>query len=354
MQDWHETPLTFSEILDVTFRIIKEHSSKLFLLMLIFMGPVYVLQMLAMIAGGVSLLPEPNRVTGIASLLQSLAQGSEQVGIAEPGIAYLLLFTAAFLLLAFFSLPMAYATTIILTDQIRKQEEIPLSAIVRRALSRFWPLLGGSIVYGLLMIALYFGMALIIIVYWSISVGLGMLGGLAAAPAAGLLTHVIVVVLLALGSFLAFVYLSIRWSFFFAASVFEKVSPGLGKSWRLTRGNFWRLIGVYLVITILNLIILMVLQSAVNLFLGGSILAFLLNGLVSMVIMIMPTIAYAVIYFDLRLRNEATDLKGMIESYNSSSGSANTAFGQNRVHLPSDVQVPGELNQQETENDRKG
>lgn len=115
-----------------------------------------------------------------------------------------------------------------------------------------------------------------------------------------------------------------RWSFFFAAIVFEKVSPGLGKSWKLTRGNFWRLVGLYLVLSILLMIITAVIQVAVSFFLGNSVLAYLLNSLVSILISMTTYMAYAVIYLDLRVRNDATDLKRMIETYPDNSNISST------------------------------
>ncbi len=342
MQNWHETPLTFSEILDVTFRILKEHFSKLFLIMLIFMAPYYVLQGIALISGGISLLPEPNRSAGIASLLGSFTQAGTQGANYSYGTAYLVLFSASLLLLTLISLPMSYASLIIMIEQIRNKEKVNISSIIRRAFSRFWALLGGSIVYGLIIFALYIGMVLIIVAYLAFSVGLGAFRGLAVGTTAGLGSHILVLVMLTLASIFGFAYLMTRWSFFFAAIVFEKVSPGLGKSWRLTRGNFWRLVGLYLVVAILNGIILFVLQSAVVLFLGSSILAFLLNSLVSILVMMTPVITYAVIYFDLRVRNEAVDLKGMLETYqgNTVSGSPEAAAGQNQIDTQNDAQQP--------------
>jgi hypothetical protein len=301
-----EKPLSFGEILDVTFRTIKENFSRLFLIMLIFMGPVKLLQGVAKTLGGVSLLRAPNSGQGMTSLLNSLQQTGTQG--AKFDIIYLLL-------LVFISAPMAYASLIVATDQIRKQEPVNILSSIKRAFSRYWALLGGTIVTGLIYFALFIGIIVIIIAYIAIAGGARAFSGLAMGTSAGLGIHLVVIIILSISTFCAFIYFLTRWSFFFAAIVFEKVSPGLGKSWRLTRGNFWRLVGLYIVLSILLVIITIVVQVAVYFFLGNSVLASILTSLVSILISITSYIAYAVIYFDLRVRNEAVDLKGMIETY---------------------------------------
>lgn len=301
-----EKPLSFGEILDVTFRTIKENFSRLFLIMLIFMGPVKLLQGVAKTLGGVSLLRAPNSGQGMTSFLHSLQQTGTQG--AKFDIIYLLL-------LVFISAPMAYASLIVATDQIRKQEPVNILSSIKRAFSRYWALLGGSIVTGLIYFALFIGITVIIIAYIAIAGGARAFSGLAMGTSAGLGIHLVVIIILSISTFCAFIYFLTRWSFFFAAIVFEKVSPGLGKSWRLTRGNFWRLVGLYIVLSILLVIITIVVQVAVYFFLGNSVLASILTSLVSILISMTSYIAYAIIYFDLRVRNEAVDLKRMIETY---------------------------------------
>jgi hypothetical protein len=314
MEKWQESPLSFGEVLDVTFRIIKENFFKLFQIMLIFIGPAYLLQAIGMMSEGLPLLPDANRGVELASLFSGFTQAPTQGAYAEPGAPVLILIGVSILLM-FISLPMAYASIIIITEQFRKQETVNISSIIRRAFSRFWALLGGSIVYGLIVTGLYIGMAAIIVGYLATN-GLFKVGkGLAAASTAGLGTHIGMTILLSLIALFGFAYLMTRWSFFFAAIVIERVSPGISKSWQLTRGYFWRLVGLYLIVAIINGIILMVLQMGVNLILGGSVLGLLLNSFVSLLMSMLPFIAYAVIYFDLRVRNEGTDLKELLGTY---------------------------------------
>lgn len=300
-----EKPLSFGEILDLTFRIIKENFSVLFLIMLIFEGPLRLLRGIAKSLEGVSLLRAPSSGEGFASLLESISQ-------AGTSTNYDLVY---FLLLILISAPIAYASLIIATEKIRKEEPVRILSIIKQSLSRYWAILGGMLVNGLIMFALLFLFALIIIGYLAISGGLTGFSGLAAGTPAGLGIHFTVVVILSIIAFLAFIYLMTRWSFFFAAIACEKVSPGLRKSWRLTRGNFWRLVGFYIILTIIVAILSLVLETAVYSILGNSVLAYLLISLVSIPVSMISYIAYAVIYFDLRVRNEAGDLKALIETY---------------------------------------
>lgn len=301
-----DRPLSFGEILDVTFRIIKENFSRLFLIMLIFTGPLELLQSVAKTLRGVSLLRSPNIGQGMVPFLNSLQQTGTQG--AKFDIIYLLL-------LAFISAPIAYASLIVATDQIRKQEPVNVLSSIKRALSRYWALLGGMIVAGLIYFALIIGITIIIIAYLAISGGASAFSGLANGNAAGLGIHLVAIIVLSICTVCAFIYLTTRWSFFFAAIVLEKVSPGLRKSWKLTRGHFWRLTGLYIVLSILLVILSAVVQVAVYFFLGNSVLGYLLIALISIPISMTSYVAYAVIYFDLRVRNEAMDLKGMIETY---------------------------------------
>jgi len=311
MQDWQETPLSFGEILDVTFRILRQNFAKLFLLMLILVGPVYLLQVIGLISGGMSFLPGSTAQVGLTSLLEGFTQSQGP----SLGIPYFVLVLISSLLLIFISLPVSYTSLILAVDQIREEGIVILPTIIRQAFSRYWPLLGGTAVYGLLGFALYIGIILIITVYLAVGIGFGSLSGLQSGIPPGLGLHILVIILLSIAGICGLIYLMTRWGFYFAATVFEPVSPGIGKSWSLTRNYFWRLFGLYFVVAIINLIISVVLQMAIKFLLGGSVLAFLLTSLVSILVMIMPVIAYAVTYFDLRVRNEGTDLQALLENY---------------------------------------
>lgn len=314
MNNWQNKPLSFSEVLDVTFHIFKVNFAKIFQIMLIFLGPIYLLQALGQIAGGASLLID-HRTGNLATIIHSFSQNGAPVPSAGSEISLGIFYIISFLLLVLISTPMAYASLIILTEQAGKPETSSISAIIKRAFSRFWALLGGNIVFALVIFGLYIGIVLVIVGYLFVVGALGAIQGGGSSDISGLGIHIVVVVILSITALCGLVYLMTRWSFYFAAIVFDKVSPGLGKSWRLTRGCFWRLLGLYIIVAIINGIILGVIETTAAAILGTSVLAFLLNSIVSLLISALPVIAYAVAFLDLRVRNEAADLKSMLENY---------------------------------------
>lgn len=117
------------------------------------------------------------------------------------------------------------------------------------------------------------------------------------------------------GIFILVSYFSIRWGFYFPAVVFEKVSPGLGKSWRLTKKRFWPLLGLLIVLMIITTVIAWVFEVVITLILGASVLQSYLLALVYMALMVINIVTYSVVFFDLRVRNEAVDLKDMVDTY---------------------------------------
>jgi hypothetical protein len=102
-----------------------------------------------------------------------------------------------------------------------------------------------------------------------------------------------------------------------AAMMAEDIGPirGLGRSWNLVRGSWWRTFGILLVVGILQtiisyaLFILFGLIAAV--FSTGDFQAALVqvgSTLLSAVVSPITTIAVVLLYFDLRVRREGLDL----------------------------------------------
>src|SRR6266702_2784045 len=127
----------------------------------------------------------------------------------------------------------------------------------------------------------------------------------------------VLLVLPGLAVFGAAVYLLVRWSLVVAAMMAEDIGPirGLGRSWNLVSGSWWRTFGILLIVTILQLIItygLFILFGVVAaLFSTGDFQAALVQvggTLLSAVVSPITTIAVTLLYFDLRVRKEGLDL----------------------------------------------
>ncbi len=112
-------------------------------------------------------------------------------------------------------------------------------------------------------------------------------------------------------------YFLVRWSLVVAAMMAEDIGPvrGLGRSWNLVAGSWWRTLGILVVVAILQSVI----AFALGLFFG-LIVAVALSGdlrlavtsagstLLGAIVSPIVTIGVVLLYFDLRTRKEGLDL----------------------------------------------
>jgi len=297
-------PKSFSEILDHTFRIVKENFSSLFLLVLVLLGPLYLIQSIFMLASGTSFF----RQTSGGNFLESVVGNLEGTG-AEPfpanvdSIGLIIAYGLIMPILAMVLYIVAQSSIILATKKIQDGESWSNGQVIKQSLSRFWPLLGSTLLFVVMFVAstVVFGVVVAM-------VGVGTQG----API-GAVIAVFTIVILALIAL--FVFLFTKMSLFFAAVTYEKVAPGISKSWRLTKGRFWPTLGLYLVFYILIMITASIINMVMTLILGSSVVASLVSYLVTIVTTLIFFVGYSLLYMDLKVRNEADDLKGMIDSY---------------------------------------
>jgi hypothetical protein len=305
MDKWVDKPRSFGEILDLTFLVLRKHFAKIFSIMLILAGPILLVQAMAMFSGGLPFLPGggANTFSTFDEFLMTFESTGMTEALATVGGMELVILIITLFLLIIILLPVAMASIMILTGRVKTGEPIEIGSIIKQAFSRFWAMLGGSIVYFLVTFGLIIVPAIIFPLVFA-------LGAFDFGP-----FLIVISVLLGLCYLFGVVYLMTRWGFYFTALVFEKVSPGLTRSWRLTRGQFWRLLGLYIVLNIIVSILTTGLQIVSDMVLAGSIIGYLLYTLISAISYLIMNVAYAVIYFDLRVRNDATDLQEMVESF---------------------------------------
>lgn len=164
-----------------------------------------------------------------------------------------------------------------------------IGSVLRETLARYFPLLG------------LVGLFILMFIGWIIAEAVGF----------------VLLILPGIAVFCAAVYLAVRWSLVVAAMMAEDIGPirGLGRSWNLVSGSWWRTFGILLIVTILQLIITYGLgilfgliaalvttgdvQAAVTQIVGT-----ILNAVVNPI----TTIAVVLLYFDLRVRKEGLDL----------------------------------------------
>ncbi len=164
-----------------------------------------------------------------------------------------------------------------------------IGSVLRETLARYFPLLG--------FIALVF----LIFIVWVIVVAIGF----------------VLLVLPGLAVLCAGVYLAVRWSLSVAAMMAEDIGPirGMSRSWNLVSSQWWRTLGIILIVLIMRSII-----GAALGFLFGIIAGVATSGDVQLAVVavgstilgaiISPlvTIAIVLLYFDLRVRKEGLDL----------------------------------------------
>ena len=137
-----------------------------------------------------------------------------------------------------------------------------------------------------------------------------------------LVTYVIWIVIVSIGTILLIIpgiFLATRLSMTFAALVFERTGPfgSLGRSWQLTKGNFWRTLGTLVVVFLITFVLQLVLGGIAGGILGASdsgefavaVVLTLVNVLTLVVTYPLWAAVVSVLYYDLRVRNEGFDLQ---------------------------------------------
>lgn len=294
MESKIDSPKGFGQILDLTFIISKKKFSELILIMLIFLGPIYVLQAVMELASGVSFFREME--TGGTWFENILGSFDETSTDADATLAVSGLLSLLFA-------PIAGAAIMFAVNHMRKGEEYTVGSVIKEAFSRFWPMLGSNILFGLIAVGLFF-IPMIIVFF------VGIMGAVM-SPFAGIALAVVLFLGFAFGLGL----LLTRWSFYFGSVVFKEGTPGLSRSWELTKGRLWATFGLYVIFTLIITCISMALEFSFGLILGNSVLLSIIVNAGTLFTSVIFTVGYAVMYFDLKARQDADDLKEMIGDY---------------------------------------
>ncbi|MBS4217571.1 hypothetical protein KHA96_04490 [Bacillus sp. FJAT-49711] len=291
-------PKGFGEILDLTFRLSKNKFSDFLLINLIFMGPIYLLQVFIQLFSGVSFFRE----LGTGDIwYEQILSSFEETGTANLGADLGIIAVSFF---SIFLFPVAGAAILIAINHIKKNEEYTVGTVIREAFSRYGPILGSSILFVLLIIGL-------IIIPFIIVVLVGVIGGIA-NPFAGILMAILLFIGFAIGIGL----LLTRWSFYFGSVVLDGEVIGFTRSWKLSKKRTWALFGLYIVFSLIVSTISYAVEVSFGLFLGNSVLLSIISSIVSLFTTMIFSVGYAVMYLDAKTRHDADDLKEMIEDYN--------------------------------------
>ncbi|MEH7098117.1 hypothetical protein [Neobacillus vireti] len=296
-------PKGFGEILDHTFSLSKNRFKEFFMILIVFMGPVYLLQAIIQMATGTSFFRE-NGSGGqwYEQILSNLDNsGSFDSSSLRADIGLIIVGLLSFLLF-----PVAEAAILFTIQHIQKKEEYTVSSVIKEAFHRFWPILGSSILFGLIVVGIFL-IPILLVAFTGVALAT------AVHPAVGILVGLLLFIGFAIGAGL----LITRWSFYFGSVVLDKVSPGFGRSWRLSRKRTWVLFGLYIVFYLIVSIISFAVQLTFGALLGDSVLLGLITNLVSLFTTMIFSVGYGIMYLDLKTRNGAEDLKELIDDYQS-------------------------------------
>lgn len=269
------------------------------MILLIIMGPIYLIQALIQLISGTSFFREvgignhwfEQILSSFDDSVDSSTSLSADIGVIATGFIGFLLY------------PVAEAAILYAIDHIRKNEDFTVGSVIKQGFSRFWPMLGSDIIFGLIA----FGMIIIPIVIVSLT---GVFGSMI-SPFIG----IPLAILLFLGFAVGVGFLLTRWSFYFGSVVIDRNAPGISRSWNLTKNRTWVLMALYIIFYVIIMGISMAVEMTFGIFLGNSVLLSLITNITSLFTTLVFSVGYGVMYLDLKVRHDADDLKEMIENY---------------------------------------
>ncbi|MBU9722368.1 MULTISPECIES: hypothetical protein [Bacillaceae] len=300
MNNMLNRPKYFGEILDVTFKLSKSHFVNFMKIYFLLIAPIYILDAIINLSLGMSFF----RQTGSGSnWFERLLTGFEDAGSAiSTTAADIWIVIMAFLMLLLY--PVAHAAILFAVNHIRKGEEYTVGGVIKSAFSRFWPLLLSNLLFFLIL----FGLILATV----FAAGFSGVIGVAIHPIFG----VLLIFIMFFGVILGLGLLTTRWSFYIGSVVLDKVSPGLGRSWNLSKGRTWASFGLYIIFYVIIGFISTAVELSFGVILGYSVLFLLISNLVLIFTTMIFSVGFSVMYTDLKARHEADDLKELLDDYN--------------------------------------
>ncbi len=298
-------PLMFGEILDGAFQTVRRNPAAMLGAGVIAQGLGSVISALAQTGAVAGWSPEP-WLEGIGPS-EAVALG---LGVAGVGILLMLL-------------------TVLISVVMQGAMAVPVArSLLNRptGFRRMWSL-SRSRTGALLGLAglMILGVAAVVAV--SVVATMSLVGSMEGAAAG-------VLVLLFLGLMIVLVWLAVRFLVAPAAIVVEEIGAfaGLRRSWQLTRGNWWRLLGITLVVGLLVGVLTQIVLMPVNLLGTGigstvfaqggegetqtvqiavTVVSAVVTALVAAVGYAFQTSTVALVYLDLRMRKDGLDLSLM-------------------------------------------
>jgi hypothetical protein len=249
-----------------------------------------------------------NNLTGTVDPAANPLANSGNLGLIILGAIVI-----GLLMMALF--PIAVASVVFMVEAANKGKSVQLGEVIGRSFKRFWALLGSSIVFSLIFIGIY----IVIVIFLSIVMVAATIAGTLAISAesfqnpTGIAGLIIALIILGISIYILIGFFAIRWGFFLPFVAFNEAGLGLGRSWKATKGSFWRLLAVFFTMTVISYAVILVVSLLVDL-MQGSVLKAILLVLMNLIISPLVLVVYAVSFFDLKVRTEGSDLESMLQN----------------------------------------
>ena len=288
-------PLGVGDVLDRTFNVYRAKPlifiglSAIWYLLLVL---VFIVLAAAIFAGALA-----------AFSRQTATPSPEQIAGAAVGIIGFVL-VAIFVAILLFS---AQSAALIHAGARRYlAKEVTIGESFRAGLSASVRLFGAGLLVFLAIAALW---ALVFAVA-------GIVAVVVREPVVSVLVIFLAVIVAIVGTF----YLAASWLVAPVVVVIEKMGPvaALGRAWRLSDGNRWRIVGIQVLLFILNIVLSILIAGLFGGFAAfgqrgefgvGSVVQAFVNLASTIIWAPVEWIAFTVLYYDLRVRKEAFDLQ---------------------------------------------
>ena len=309
-------PLSIGEILGGAFESLRANPKAMFVPSLVVMGIVGLLS-----AGSLALflsrLGLPNLTSGEAELSEADLDniGSSLVGLlVQLGVTSVLSMMATSIIIGLL---------IVTVSRTILGRKASLGDVWQRTRPRVWALIGQTLLIELIL-------AVITAVFVAVAVGIGwaLLGNVIANGASEDSAGTFVVAFLVLLALLIVLGLAVfalmcKLCLAPAALVLENIGvmEGISRSWTLTRGYFWRIVGIRLLSFIIVFFASQIVSQGVSIVMQGLVYAApdmtlailvastLLSSLIQAAILPFDSAVVALMYTDLRMRSEGLDVE---------------------------------------------
>ncbi|MCL6459256.1 MAG: hypothetical protein K6T85_14735 [Gorillibacterium sp.] len=319
-------PMGVGAILDRSFQIYRKHFLIVFTSTLLFLGPAYFLLQYFVYKFSAQ------SSNGFGSIDSALLENSTSSDFSNEATGYFVLVVLViFPILLLLFAPPVISSQLHLVRATSRGQSIRFKQMLKNSFIHYGPAVGNSLLFGLMMTGIYVALIIVLVIavliFTTVTsiIGVGIFEFNVNAFGSSIILIALAIILYALfvsGILIVLGYFLIRLGFYLAAIFLNHDRNPFKRSWKLTKGNFWRVFTIYLVMTVIFMVLntqIYILAALIEL----PLLVQLISALITMLILPIELIAYGVTYLDLLVRTEGTDLEQMLKL-----GYGNTASPQ--------------------------